>query len=86
MCINIHIFIKKGLNIHMVNIYCVFIMTHKEINMKELKIETNVRLNATAFEKMEQLRKLGFSPAAIMRKAIEQALDETLQKARKAGL
>ncbi len=56
------------------------------MNMKELKIETNVRLNASAFQKMEQLRQLGFSPAAIMRKAIEQALDATLEKAKKANL
>jgi predicted DNA-binding protein len=54
--------------------------------MKELKIETNVRLNASTFQKMEELRQLGFSPAAIMRKAIEQALEKTLEKAKRAGL
>ena len=63
-----------------------FIITHKEINVNEPKIETNVRLNASAFQKMEELRQLGFSPAAIMRKAIEQALSSTLEKAKKANL
>ena len=54
--------------------------------MQERKMITNVRLNASAFEKMEQLRQLGFSPARIMRSAIEQALEKTLEKAKRAGL
>ncbi len=54
--------------------------------MQERKMITNVRLNAVAFEKMEQLRQLGITPSVIMRRAIEKALDETLQKAKKAGI
>jgi predicted DNA-binding protein len=54
--------------------------------MQERKMVTNIRLNASTFEKMKTLRQLGFSPSAIMRKAIEEALNTTLEKARRAGL
>ena len=46
----------------------------------------NIRLTKGTFEKMEKLRQLGFVPSVLMRRAIEQVLDETLQKAKKAGL
>lgn len=64
---------------------CVYYNTQGS-KMQERKIVTNIRLNASTFQKMEQLREFGFNPATIMRRAIEQALAETLEKAKKAGI